>query len=541
MAFGIIIPIILLGAIAMLVVAMIRRGTAKGGQPGGDGSDLLIYLLLAVAVGTLVFSLASLGRAAFPGGAFVFDPERQVATALAGIVVSAPFAVYLWRRQRARRVIYPGAAGWTVYLALIEAVFMTSFAITLFNLLDWLISDGSEPALSDVLILGGVIVFHELAMRATPPSSDAGELPRIIGTAAGLVPLAIGLGGLLHRGLSELYASMASGNGGGDGFEPLTSLALIITGIPIWWYRWWRPWDGPPGPPRAAWTFLVSTVSLATTLGAVCVLVAQTLIYLLTDSSAAGAHFDFLATTLAVGIVAVLVWAHHRWRLGKERTDPVRAYEYMTAAIAMAAGVGAVTTLIAAVFGESAFVGSSGSAAIAAATVLLVAFLVWFRFWRRGQAAPRGIEASGAPRRFYLLGLGVIMALIGAGALIATFVFIFQAVLGVESLSRSFVATVTLFLAAGGAAWHLLRTYVADRALTASGEAVTPFDVTIICSHPGMLSARLPKQARVQVIYRSDESAYIDDEMADAIVSAVGTSSSLVWVDETGFRVAPAR
>ncbi|HEX9762229.1 MAG TPA: hypothetical protein VGA97_03925, partial [Acidimicrobiia bacterium] len=97
MAFGIIIPIILLGAIALFVVAMIRRGTTKGGQPGGDGSDLLIYLLLAVAVGTLIFSLASLGRAAFPGGAFVFDPERQVATALAGIVVSAPFAVYLWR------------------------------------------------------------------------------------------------------------------------------------------------------------------------------------------------------------------------------------------------------------------------------------------------------------------------------------------------------------------------------------------------------------------------------------------------------------
>jgi hypothetical protein len=29
--------------------------------------------------------------------------------------------------------------------------------------------------------------------------------------------------------------------------------------------------------------------------------------------------------------------------------------------------------------------------------------------------------------------------------------------------------------------------------------------------------------------------------MADAIVAAVSAQSSLVWVDDTGFRVAPAR
>jgi hypothetical protein len=33
----------------------------------------------------------------------------------------------------------------------------------------------------------------------------------------------------------------------------------------------------------------------------------------------------------------------------------------------------------------------------------------------------------------------------------------------------------------------------------------------------------------------------IDDEMASAIVSTVANTSSIVWVDDTGFEVAPAR
>jgi hypothetical protein len=33
----------------------------------------------------------------------------------------------------------------------------------------------------------------------------------------------------------------------------------------------------------------------------------------------------------------------------------------------------------------------------------------------------------------------------------------------------------------------------------------------------------------------------IDDAMAEEIVAAVGNRSSIVWVDEDGFRVGPAR
>jgi Domain of unknown function (DUF5671) len=535
------IPLLVLGLIAWGVIALIRRGTANRPQGPGDGGDVLMYLLMAVAVGVFVFSLVNLGRAAFPGGTFVFDPERQVASALAGLVVSGPIAFFLWRRLRERRETHPGAAGWTVYLSLVEAVFMTSFVISLFGVLDWLISDGRQPSIPDVLVFGAVIVFHEIAIRATPPGSDAGELPRVIGSAIGLVALIIGIGGILQWGLSELYEQIAP-EVASTGFEAMTAVALILTGGPVWWYRWLRPWPTAPGAPRNAWTFLAAATGLSTLLGTFTFVIAQTLAYLLTDeTSAAGDHFQFLPVTLAIGIVAGLVWAHHRQRLGSERTDPVRAYEYSMAAVALSAGVAATTTLVSTVFSDSAFVGSTGTVAINAGVVLLVGMLTWLRFWGRAQRAPRGIEATAPPRRFYLLGLGVIMALVGAGALIATLVFVFQAALGVEGLDDSFIPVVALFLTAGGVSWHLLRSHGADRALTASTEVITPFDVTVVCSHPGMLAAQFPKQARVRVIYRSDDLGVVSDDLADEIVTAVGNSSSLVWVDDTGFRVAPAR
>ena len=539
---GFLLPILLLLAVSLVVVSLLRRGSAKNGAPSsGDGADVLVYLLMAVAVGVLAFSMASLGQAAFPGGAFVFDPESQVATALAGIVVSGPFAVYLWRRQRARRMLNPNAPGWTVYLSLIEAVFMTGFVFALFSVLDWLMSEGTQPGVTDVLVFGAVVVFHELAVRATPAMSDAGELPRVIGSAIGIIPLIIGLVGILHWGLGGLYESMAEGADVGGGLAPMTSLALIATGLPVWWYRWLRPWGQPAGGPRNAWTFLAATGGLVVALGAGTTLTAQALVYLLTDSSDAGAHFELVPITVAIGVVAMLVWLHHRRLLGGERTDPVRAYEYMSAAFGLTACVAASTALVASAFAPSSFVGSNGTAAIVSGVVLIVGLAVWLRFWSRAQSAPRGIEASGAPRRAYLLGLGVVMSLVGAGALIATLVGVFRAVLGVAELPATFVTTLTLFLTAGGAAWHLLRTNARDRDVVVSKDTIVPFDVTIVTSHPGMLSARLPKQARVRVIYRADGHGVIDDSMADQIVRAIDAKSSIVWIDEDGFRVAPAR
>ncbi len=99
----------------------------------------------------------------------------------------------------------------------------------------------------------------------------------------------------------------------------------------------------------------------------------------------------------------------------------------------------------------------------------------------------------------------------------------------------------SLFILPGLATLLLLRLNAPDRDLIASPGVVPPLNVTLVCSHPGLIATGFPKEAKLAVIYRDDDVGIIDDTMAAEIVEAVGHTSSLVWVDEDGFRVAPSR
>ena len=256
--------------------------------------------------------------------------------------------------------------------------------------------------------------------------------------------------------------------------------------------------------------------------------------------STAGRHFEFLPFTLTLAILGFAAWHHHRSILGRERTDTVRFYEYLLAAIGVIGLIATITALATVVFSRS-FVGSDGAAVINATVAGLAAVGLWYRYWMRGQRAPRTQEAASTPRRLYLLVLGIITAIASAVSLIAVLVMVFQAALGVGQLSDAVLVVTSLFVSSGLAAWHLLRSYANDQSLFDDGADLAPFEVAVIASHPGMLASRFPSQARMRVIYRDDDAGVVDDEMADAIVAAVDGRPSVVWVDDTGFRVAPLR
>lgn len=145
--------LVILGGIVIGIIAVVRNrlGRADG---SGDSGDVMAYLLLALAFGTAAFSLASLGRTAFPGDTFVFDTTTQVATALAGLVVSAPIAFFLWRRQAERRSTHTSDAGWIVYLALMEGIFLTAFVVVATQLVSWALGTSDNPKWTDVLVFG---------------------------------------------------------------------------------------------------------------------------------------------------------------------------------------------------------------------------------------------------------------------------------------------------------------------------------------------------------------------------------------------------
>jgi hypothetical protein len=533
-----IVSILFLVVVGGLIALGVRAWRGRQDQDEGGGLDLIPYLLLALAAGIAGFSFAQLARASLTPDQFTGRPTGQIAASLAGLVVAAPIAFLLWRRQARRRKTFPETPGWPVYLAIIEAVFLTAFFVAVGQLADALSSPSISAKWTDLIVFGGIVGFHWWAERREPPHGDAGELPRLVGSAVALVSLAFGTIATLAWLLSEAYESIG---GTVDVPEPAIPLALTIAAIPVWAWRWLPAWDDESSVFRNLYLAVVTSAALTITVGAGVTVVAVLLTFLVGQAGPAATHFSSYPIALSILLIGGAIWMHHRRRLGPGRTGALRGYEYTMAAVGLAALVGSVVGLVNAVFEEQFAGTNTGEVLIVLGCTVIAAGVVWWWFWMKVQAAPREDEVRALQRRIYLIGMTVATGLTAAGALIGALVILFQALLGEGGdLTESLRLPLSLTVASGLTAWHLFNQLRHDAASRGRVEA-RPFSVTVVCSHPGNLTALFPEQARTRVLYREDDAGIVDDEMAAAIVAAVANRSSLVWVDEAGFRVAPAR
>lgn len=533
------IGIVFLLAVSIGVVFAIRFLGNKQKETSSGDLELIAYAILAIAVGVSTFSIIGLLGAAFPDQTIVGGGGDEAASALAGLVVAGPIAGYLWRRQALRRESHPATVGWPIYLAVIELVFMTGLVVAGFNVVNRIIGDGNAAPWTELIVFIVVVGFHEYAARRNPPGTDAAELPRVVGSAIGLIPAAIGATGILYWLLERVYATFAASAGD---FELGTALSFLIVGLPVWYLRWLRPWSEEAAAPRKIWLVVTSVAGFYTAISSAVTIIIAVVTYVFGDPGSAAEHFELLPITISILIVASAIWFHHRRALGEERTDSLRSYQYVNAALALGFLVGSLTALAAVAIGGNDLVGSSDAALPASIVVVIVASAVtWWTFWNKAQSAPREAEATATPRRIYLLGAAIIAGLTAAQALIASLVVVFQAIFDVGSGSDVLALQGPLFVFSGLATWHLVRTNSQDKDLFDRGDSVRPFNVSVVCSYPGPLAELLPKEASLRVIYRGDDAGRVDEVMASQIVDAVGDSSSLVWVSGTGFEVAPAR
>lgn len=530
---GLLLPLLLVvGVVAIVILAIQRSTRKKDDREEGGGADLVAYLVLALSMGVAGFALAHLVSTAFPGDRFVFDPTENLSASVSALVVSLPFAVYFWRRQAQRRVQFPGSVGWTLYLTLMELVFLTAFVVNAVLFINGLISEERASAWTGTVVFGVIVLFHELAARRDPPQTEAGELRRVVGAAIGLITGTIGLAGTLVAGFETLL-----GPGSFD-FDPW--LAMLIVGVPIWGYRWFTAWPGPPETPRTVWSVAVQVGSVVIAIGSATYVLAISLQYVLADTAPAGQHFDDVSIALGSGVATLAVWLAHRRSYREVAASPRVFATYVLAAISLAVAIAAAVTLTIFAFGNRPLVGGDTDAVIAAATVLVVSLSTWGLFGRAARLAATTETVAGWPRRMYTLGLGMITGLVAAGALITTLVVVLNRLLD-ETFTGSLVEPMALLLFSGLATWYLLGSYVRERAPSEERRRMEPFDVTIVTSHPGQIAVKFPDNARLRVIHRGDDLGPIDDETADRIVAAVDGRPSVVWVDSDGFRVAPVR
>ncbi|HLF44160.1 MAG TPA: DUF5671 domain-containing protein [Acidimicrobiia bacterium] len=538
--FALVVLLVILGGIGLLITRLWKR---HPDQPDQEGVDILPYLILAIAVGVATFSLARLARAGLAGDRLAGENTNEIAAALAGLVVASPISFFLWRRQQRRRKLHPQLAGWPVYLALIEVVFLTSFFSSVTTVALDLFGEGGGPDLwTNLIVYGGVVAFHWWTALREPPAGDASELPRLVGSGAALIALSVGLVGVLHWLLGQGYGTVLDTSLGqdADSNAVAASLGLLIAGAPIWAWRWLPAWDEEPSVLRSVYLAAVSVLALATTIGAGIALVAVGLSYLLTSTVDAARHFESLPTTLSILLVALVIWVHHRRRMGEGRNRAIIGYGYSMAAIGLGTLVGAGTILVTTVWDTPLAGDPTRQGLIGLGVTVLATGAVWNYFWR-GAQRHRTEEVRTLQRRVYLIGMAFVLGLTAAGALIAVLVVAFRKLLGEGDQSTSSLPTsISLTVLAGIAIWHLFTVIRTDgpRDTTPLG---APFAVTVICSHPGPLATVFPKEARIRVHYRTDGVGVVDEAMARQIVEGVGGRPSYVWVDQDGFRTAPVR
>jgi hypothetical protein len=335
--------------------------------------------------------------------------------------------------------------------------------------------------------------------------------------------------------LASLYEVVTDSVATDPGFDPW--LAMLIVGGPIWGYRWLRPWDADPALPRLTWSVLVAVATLATAIGAATGIGVQVIEYLFSDTVPAGQHFDSLPLTIALVATGLPTWMVHRRTLDQVGGNALRVYRYTMAAIGLVAAVSMAIALTIVTFDRSLIVGAAARDIITLAVVLVVGLIAWLLFERRATATEEA--TSSWPRRLYTLGFGIAFGLVAAGALITTLFIVLRTILD-DTEADGLLEAVTIFGYTAATAWYLLQRYARDRVPPTEGR-VTPFDITVICSHPGPLATKFPNDARLRVVYRADDAGVIDENTAEEIVSAVGNRDSIVWVDTDGFRVAPLR
>ena len=531
-ALGLIFPLLLIAAIIVIVKAF-----SKKDQEPSEGGDLVAYGLLAIFVGGTVWALFLLGRAAFPGTGLVGTTRGDLAGALAGLIVAAPLAYYLWRRQDERRKEFPGSVGWPLYLALTDAVYLTWLVVYAVVIIAAIFGDNDFPRVTDVLIVAGVVGVHEWASRSDRPGSNISQIHRVVGSLIGLATLTIGAAILLYSLFVTVYGTFYA-NAGDPLYE--VGIGMSVVGAAVWAWRWLQPWSAAPDGTRLTYMVFVTYSSMVTLVGTATSIAVFVATFLLDRPVSPGSHFEPLTALLSVVIVSALVWWHHRPKLGAVRTDSVRSYEYLLIATGLGAAIGFGTSLVAVVFEGNTLIDSTATVAVSLVLGFTAAALLWWLFWTNAQEAPRHPEAASFPRRFYLLGMAIILGLTAAGAVVGVLLFIFQALFGLEPESSTLVIELTLSVLSGGAAYHLYTTYKSDSGLRADRKG-EPYSLTVITSHPGPLAEALPDEAKLKVIHRGDSIGAIDDEVAAQIVEATRGADSIVWVGEHGFETAPAR
>jgi hypothetical protein len=352
---------------------------------------------------------------------------------------------------------------------------------TLSELVD---GEGLDRTLAiNAVIWGSVWAAHWWVAQRYEPRAH-GEIQVILGSAAGLIWSFAGAIATATALLSTVYDGLFLESITSGGLEELLRPAMIlVVGLPVWWWYWFRHTrDSQRTPWWLAYTLLLGVMggAIAAITGAGIMLFSVLDWFLGDVSGSAAAHFDVLPGALAALIIGSGVWAYHAHVLGEreERTrgEVDRVYDYLLSAAGLFVAASGLATLIAVALIGASGVGSTatgqGDAVATALTLLVIGVPLWWHYWStiqryRQTEAPE--ELRSITRRIYIVGLFGIAAVVAVVSLIVIVFIAVEDVLdgtfGANTLDSSAVA-IALLVTAGAVAWYHLAVFREDRAVT---------------------------------------------------------------------------
>jgi hypothetical protein len=491
MIFGFVPLLIVVGLIVWIVSRSSESHGARGELTPDRGSmvgQAIVMILMLVSLVLTITGLVGLANEVIHSlrDESYTSNSGDLASAIAFIVIGVPVFGLLLRRTL-RRVAGATArrdTPWAVYvhgaLLLTLAGSMVTGHAALTRAL------GDRPFHGEDLAVFAIWVsawaFHWFALRTR--YQPRGDLSLAASSAAGLVMLAIGAGGLLARGIAFVYKPLASDvEPHGGPMATRLAVASMVVGGAVWAWHWLVNYR------KAERTTLWNGfVILVGGLGGLAAAIVSTtlagywsLVWFFGDSSKPdwAHHFSFVPATIATAVVGVGAFSYHwfvvaRLGHGAARTEPVRVFEYLSAAAGLvAAAVGVVHVVMAAVESATSPTVSqnpdSPNRWIAAVSLLAVGVPVWIVLWRRIQAfvaRDRAGELRSPVRRIYLVSL---FGVGGAVAMIGLIMTVTQSLRDLlegtfgEQTIRDVRVPLGMLVAVSGLAWYHLRVYRGER------------------------------------------------------------------------------
>ena len=441
-----------------LVVAIVRKVSNRSKPLDSNAQPVKLFFQYALVFGLFMIvtvGIAGLLSRVLDTSNIVNSDQSSLASNLAFVVVGGPLLAgfSIWLRNSLRENPSEGEGFVPTFFATLAAiisllVFLTSVIAGLKNLIS------SDPNLGSTLaraiVWGTAWIIILKISNSVIPKHDF-RIQYFVGSFITALAALIGLVQVLTGIFSTLLSQPIFL--GTQQTELITAESSIEVGLGtlaiaggLWFHYWIK--NANTLRTDSLWLGYVLIAGVGATLVTAIVSLSLSLYQVLVWNFGEPAtqqiaeHFSNIPQSAAIASAALLFWWYHKSLLPTQsvRTDIQRTYEYLMSAISLiASAIGISIVIVAIIEALTDQTRLSGPGAIntliGAATVIIVAGPVWWRFWSRIQKVASNspaTEHSSPVRRTYLF---LLFGVGGITAIISLITIVFQLFNGILSSS----------------------------------------------------------------------------------------------------------